>query len=734
MNRHKKNPWTQPFLITVLMTIVGIAVFTDRTDAADVTVQELDKAKTSKDGNEQADAYQHTTADKVLPVGAKFWIESATFKPPHPWKFKPFGDGTHYDAIPKTEVIPHVALLDSDTMIQLLWPAVDDIPSADGWPLKVEGNMEKPSSGPGGSIPEAHWGAIVHATNPYIDLDIDSENHWDNEYFTTNFRTEYADQIEDDEGKEKPGKHIFVNDIDKDGDNVSDYMDGWDCPTSQVSELRFEGGSRSSNSNGKFVPMILEIPSLPPLVNTNDVRIKFTYQASSPASMQKLTPSYTGSLIRTGPPTYAPNHNFDAEQVKSSSGNIRIWTKDENQNRDPDDDYVPSDTVYALYEIGMGVGIPKTFYVETINAHSDWSGVRIVAEISYDGGTTWSHSDAVRCTAMRSNFHAGVVRPFSFSKINGSRRLYEPEYDSPAEFLSHMYDKKRDGGWYWSKVDELNIDNSMDPLYHDGDALLGHGYAYIEYEGPDLGDAMSTNCASSPFDSTVFIGKTGYNAFIWKVGLAPTYSRLNYQEELVWWKYCPYKIESKPLCLSRGYTLHFDRLSEIHNDMLKASNYAGFSVHIDETNGYWGCMSNVGLALEKHSFDGFTGANKNWKFSDTAPSTINRSIEAIMRAGGDYARDNGKPGLDVMDDVMEAIIDETDGLDWGENGDTAALRAALFDVLEGKDFDDLGVISTPADLGIVGGTEPIEYYDPGLAPADLESDPNDIFDMKESSP
>lgn len=105
-----------------------------------------------------------------------------------------------------------------------------------------------------------------------------------------------------------------------------------------------------------------------------------------------------------------------------------------------------------------------------------------------------------------------------------------------------------------------------------------------------------------------------------------------------------------------------------------------------------------------------------------------------MMAGGNYARDNGKPGLDVMVDVMEAIIAETEGLGWGQNGDTAALRAALFDVLEGKDFDAFGVISTPADLGIFGGTEPIEYYDPGLVPADLENNPNDTFDMKESSP
>ncbi len=120
-----------------------------------------------------------------------------------------------------------------------------------------------------------------------VDLDIDSENHWGSDYFTTNFRTESADAIEDIIG-ENMSKIVFVNDIDKDADEIPDFMDGWNCPQSQIPTLERElSGKRGANTKEQFVPMILEIAV--PLNLASSVRVKFVYPESKPSTMELKT-------------------------------------------------------------------------------------------------------------------------------------------------------------------------------------------------------------------------------------------------------------------------------------------------------------------------------------------------------------------------------------------------------------------------------------------------------------
>ena len=277
------------------MTIVGLAVFTARTDAADVVVQDHDGADTVKDGAEQAYDYEDTTADRVTPVGGGFEIESVTFRPPAPWKFKAFGDGTHYDTIPGIGVIPHVPVHDTDEMIRLIW-TVDDIPSADGWPLKVEGNMKRPGgSGGGGTIPQAHWGAVVNASDPYIDIDVDSDN--DDGYGRPD-RSEIEDDLEDDE-QERP-KIAIANFNDDDDDDMIDFADGYDLFGDETRD--------DANASEQFYQVVLELSEG---IDPDDTNIILTYSSSDPLGVQRV-----GT---------APDYSY---LLPAGGGHFRLWEVD----------------------------------------------------------------------------------------------------------------------------------------------------------------------------------------------------------------------------------------------------------------------------------------------------------------------------------------------------------------------------------------------------------------------
>jgi len=251
-------------------------------------------------------------------------------------------------------------------------------------------------------------------------------------------------------------------------------------------------------------------------------------------------------------------------------------------------------------------------------------------------------------------------------------------------------------------------------------------------------------CERSAYDRTFYFGKSG-DGWIWRYGSAEHGdSLMQYQESLVWWHYCTYAIEGgAPLVLRKAWTVHSDRGSRVFDEFISTPNYRKFGLHIDEPEGAWGCLSNVGIVLGRKGIPGFTDkdAGKKWYVAKTTPSTLNPSVETILRGTSMYAEANGAEGLAVLGGVAGVLLNQSQGLEWGEvkenttnMDDPDSMVSQLFDILQGIDLDGLGVINEKADLRLTADTAGFNYYDPGLAAVDLEANPGDELFLEEPAP
>ncbi|MCR5380285.1 MAG: hypothetical protein K6G44_04815, partial [Lentisphaeria bacterium] len=465
-----------------------------------------------------------------------------------------------------------------------------------------------------------------------VDLDVDSEDHWGSDYLTEEFRTDYSDGIEDKIGKGK-GKTIFVNNLDKDADGVVDYVDGWNCPVSQIQQLeREKQGGRNLNADEHFVPLVLEVGIPQSLVDKSVLKVD--YPESRPQSMVlENIPVEVGFDDQTRTITH--------QKIVSHEGSIRIWSKNGSHERSVATDYVESGKVYRTSELTGNNGI-CTLYIEGINASSTWSDIRITASLSFDEGMKWVVSDAVRCTCVKSNFQICNVRPYYISDILGTRKIYTPDYSTPASCIAKMYQCNHDTQKYFA------MHSGYDYWWHEGDAVLGHGFACFEYDGPNLGDALYSSCSASEFDHKFFWGKTGWSGFsFWEYGVGET----NAQRELAWWDVCNYKVESKWLVLKKKYAMQPEKLSRLFatfNDY--PDRYCKFGLHIERPTKGWGCLSNVGLAMVENDVD--TAKIGLCLFQKNMPNTANRSVWNIIMGTMFGNNHKGKAGLEVIDNVV----------------------------------------------------------------------------------
>ncbi|MCL1922071.1 MAG: hypothetical protein FWG50_13545, partial [Kiritimatiellaeota bacterium] len=405
-------------------------------------------------------------------------------------------------------------------------------------------------------------------------------------------------------------------------------------------------------------------------------------------------------------------------------------------------DYVRSNQTVMTYSDLQGIN--GKLYLEAINPSVNWSDIRIVVSLSVDGGSTWVASNAVRVTSMRCNFTVGVVRQFSI--VNGARTPFVPDYSTPAACLRKAADAQIATQEYFGSP--LHYE---DPWRHDGDATLGHGFAYFQYEGPDLGNTLSTICANSVYDKKDYFGKTGQSGFThWHYCKAVR----NTQKQLAWWDVCDDTISGKYLVLKKTYTLRPDRLSKMHGDFMMDMGfpenglYGYFGLHIDIINSGWGCLSNVGLTMELNNLD---AANIcDCKKNLTMPTTANKSVWKILKGTELLHRRSGFSVSPVLTGVIDAIVEESQGLDWGDTkaltqGAGGTLQGKLFNVLQGKDIvipvedgsrpflvTDRVIIKVMSigDIAIDdNATEFLEYYDPGLFPEVFGEQPESVFNM-----
>jgi hypothetical protein len=601
-----------------------------------------------------------------------------------------------------------------------VWIEPDDPENAVDREFEIRAGYDEDGNG---ELSEDEYERLVCVAVVRNDLDIDSENHWGEDYFTTDFRTGDADDIEDEVGEDK-SKVVFVNDIDRDADEVPDFMDGWGCPVSQIPALPREiSGKRDSSSDSQFVPLIWELGIRASVADK--VRVKFVYPESPPSSMGSESESWTVTQN-------SESKSEDATWIASDEGKIRIWQKDGSEERSVEDDYVESDKTYALAELGLGDDdTEKTFYVEGINASADWSDIEIKVMVSLDEGSTWASEDTVRASCLRCNFTMEVVTQYYRTLLLGNRKRFVPDYTSIFARLDGVWDAEKADGTY-HKTHGTSEDEDKDWWWHEPDAVLGHGFVCFQYEGPDLGNALSEACEASDYQAKYFWGKTGGGAFtFWDYD---PFGHENDQSDLAWWDVCEYELQDdKMLVLRKTYTLHYEMLSDLYDTFDDVpGRYEKFGLHIDLDEKGWGCLSNVGLAMDDHDID--NTRMDNTRVTKRMPTTANRSVwRVVMGTHTSYGA-----GSDELKHVFDTVKDHCEGVAWGAsvpNTGDGTLGDGLLGILQGKTLRDENLaqweIAVEADLQLDMDIDDLDYYDPGLIPAEFGENPEDVFDAEE---
>ena len=561
-----------------------------------------------------------------------------------------------------------------------------------------------------------------------VDLDVDSLNRWGNDYFTDDVLLPEIDRIEESTAPWK-SKIIFVNNIDKDGDEVPDFMDGWNCPVSQIPVLEREiKGKRSSNTAEHFVPMLLNIKA--PDADPSKIRIRFKYPASDPKDMRLDIVTWT---IDAGPT------QTELVADTSKSNKIRIWTKDGNSKRSRTTDFVVADKIYTLDELEIELNKPKVFYIEGINASENWGDVEVIAEVSIDAGVSWTASDRTRLTCMVSNLGICVVRQFYHDGVFENRKLYAPDYSTPAKFL------EKELNCYTLNYKALSSplaarSAGFDTLWHDGDAMLGHGFAFIQYDGPDIPEmklVLEDLISMSNYDSKIYYDKTG------SCGIG-TYGEADFAEaeSLAWWDICPYQIENKWLVLKQVTTLHPGRLVAINNTFKRYRNLDPnkFGLNIDMSINGWGCLSNVGLVLKDPMCQPHVNKTlEECEVIKTLPSIANEDVIKFLVAAPNFAPSSIKKLL-IAEKLSAAVVRAATATTWGEVASTSIYEQLISDFTEALEgiYDHSGnLIDRSYIIKKIGSAKDectdLHYYDPGLFPKSFGENPKDAFDVRPPS-
>ena len=574
-------------------------------------------------------------------------------------------------------------------------------------------------------------------------------------YFTTDYKTPEQRALRDKIGP-YIGKVLFVNDIDKDGNGTPDFMDGWGCTTTQIPRLEHEnpnGNHRAINTQNRFVPFSVSLEKPPPTIATDNLRFRFDYPESPPETLRLVTKTWNVGFGKD----MMSDKSFS--EVVSSVGYIRIWKKDGMEARSVATDYVRSNQTVMSYAELQNLDNPGTLYLEAVNACTNWSGVRIVVSMSLDNGNTWVMSNAVRVTSMRCNFTVGVVRPF-YKDASKTRRLFAPDHTTPSSSLADTMDA-------YVETLKNNGAGGGDRWWHDGDAILGHGFAYFQYEGPDLDFddndpshlSLYKICCNTQtgrdHDGKYYFGKTGGGSLSFWDSCPGV---RNIQATLAWWDICPYKIEGKPLVLKKTYTLHPQRMSALFDafhDNGKTNKYVNFGLHIIPAPvNSWGCLSHVGLAMNAQQLD--VATVNGCVFDEIVPSTANRSVWRVINgriAGEIQDWLNNHPGetlptalektaraqYDIAREAISILRQANAAVLWEQTVDTTSpafvtMVNRLFTLCNGKPLlradGTMITVQSVEDLNLDNVTESLHFYDPGYFPSKFGELPESVFDVR----
>lgn len=208
--------------------------------------------------------------------------------------------------------------------------------------------------------------------------------------------------------EQAPGAVISVNNSDKDMDMIPDYADGFSC----WDEVNEDANSYKTNTGALGSDFKKMKFSIPDFVNIEKTKIRFIYSSSVPQAKTAENPVgditrsvFTNNriLISTGKPENIFKYTLEG-------GYLRIWTKDESEQRNGkyltlDGDFVPSylkddtKTEVPASKFGFEAGITeKTLYIEAVKGLADIKGLNINVEIieTMANGKTRTFKDMVK--------------------------------------------------------------------------------------------------------------------------------------------------------------------------------------------------------------------------------------------------------------------------------------------------------------------------------------------------
>ena len=356
-----------------------------------------------------------------------------------------------------------------------------------------------------------------------IDLDIDS----DNDGFIEDLLADDEDLIEDLEGR--PGKALYLNELDRDYDGIPDYADGYD--------IDFGEGLQSA-----------------PNVSRNFVKMRLSIQGAVVQGYVKFICSEVDNnaiVARSGDGTITNKFIYFKPDRK-----IRIWKKDGVEARSmsefPIGDLIHVDTLYDVEQLLDSSGIGE-FYIEAIGGSENLGDIEVVAEFFPFGRECEKVEDKVKMTVfsieavhpLGEDFSVGAIGKIMISTkqdTDGSNRYYTTNLTTASERPAQTEDGKITISAYIKPVPNEPIPNLIakfelvdpdDLSHYEGKAIAGTPSIQGDIMPNDNNDP---NCRMSYLDRDL----CGYYAFQGRLSsrsvtplLSTSQSKTNYIAETV---------------------------------------------------------------------------------------------------------------------------------------------------------------------------------------------------------
>ena len=315
----------------------------------------------------------------------------------------------------------------------------------------------------------------------------------------------YADSIKALGGSTNyPGKIIFMNDMDVDGDGIPDFLDGFELPDGTTPVANTTEQSKII-TGGVFVPVVLSCH----VPHTEKAFITFNYNANDPGKLTQKTAEQAVAIANAAP----------QQNSMPNGGYLRLWTKDASQHRNAKSvkdggDFVPSYIPIPLANIMTNGQGDVILYAEGIGVTPQWGMEPIKVLVTPDptpGKEAVSIKDTVTYSVVRCVFKILNWRPYTCVRHwpgpDAERYVFHANYDSPA-------------GLYQSYIQgELGFDYCAinGRATHGLGAFMGHTFVRIESRLPN-GETYNH-----------WIGQTGEN------GKQQLYGYWDLENGKVWW-------------------------------------------------------------------------------------------------------------------------------------------------------------------------------------------------------